>query len=132
MACPLATYDRTLVPVKWPLLKSGVLCVVLVSLLATTSHYLAHYHFPGEGRSLPQEALGYEQPNHAHDGLATERCGLCLQLDRLPAPPSTLAALTPSLILIATVDPLPEPQAIAQIAAWQPPPRGPPTRHAVI
>jgi hypothetical protein len=117
--------------VKWPLLKSGVLYLVLVSLLATTSHYLAHYHFPGEGRSLPQAALGYEQPDHDHDELATERCGLCLQLDRLPAPPSTLTVVTPSLILIAAVESLPEPQAIAPIVAWQPPPRGPPTLHAV-
>jgi hypothetical protein len=108
-----------------------VLLWVLVSLLATTSHYLAHYHFPGELRALPPAALGYEQPDLGQHDSATERCGLCLQLDRLPAPPATLAVLAPSLVLVPTADRLPEAQALAEVVAWQPPPRGPPGQHTV-
>ncbi len=129
LACLSATSARTLAAVSRPIVKWSIVLWVLVSLLATTSHYLAHYHFPGETRTLPAAALGYDEPDLGHEDSAGERCGLCLQLDRLPAPPVALTVPAPSLVLIATAESLPDAQAYAQVAAWQPPSRGPPGQH---
>ncbi len=73
-------------------LRFAVICCVAIALVATTSHYLAHFHVPGGAKALPASVLGYVLPAefYGHETADGEHCGLCLQLDRLPASPAPL------------------------------------------
>jgi hypothetical protein len=103
-----------------------VLVCVLVALWATPSHYLAHFHRAVERRSLPPHLLGYEAPDEHSEHAPVERCGLCLQFDRLPAAPAAAGLAGPSLVLVALHGALPEAQRESATLPWQPPSRGPP------
>jgi hypothetical protein len=94
--------------------------MIAVAVIATTTHYLSHFHF---GASAGAAVPGYE---HAHDtGDARERSGLCLQLDRLPALPAALSVPTPTLVLLGAVDRLPTPQRASTALRNLPPARAP-------
>jgi hypothetical protein len=113
---------------QWSVLRRVVSVWTLAALLATTTHYLAHFHFASGVRVLPAAAIGYEAPiDHTHgQGHSAERCGLCLQLDRLPAPPAQVTVPAVSLVLIARGVLLPSAQRRSVVSVWQPPLRGPP------
>jgi hypothetical protein len=119
---------------KWRAWERVVSVWTLAALLATTTHYLAHFHFASGARALPAAALGYEAPiDDTHgQGHSAERCGLCLQLDRLPAPPAQISVPAISLVLIARSVPLPSAQRRSVVSIWQPPLRGPPAELHVV
>jgi hypothetical protein len=102
-----------------------ILCSLLaMALLIATSQYLAHFHVPRAGAPavahLDQAPVG----DLAHGG--QEHCSLCLQFDRLPAPPSSQPLPPAYFFLIAIVEAERlERQALAAPQLW-PPSRGPP------
>ena len=103
-----------------------ILCSLLAeALLVATSQYLAHFHVP-RADALAQAHADPAGPlaDQAHGG--QEHCSLCLQFDRLPAPPSTQVVPPAHFFFIATV----EAERLERLALdtpqlW-PPSRGPP------
>jgi hypothetical protein len=95
--------------------KTLVCSLLAVALLIATSQYLAHFH-------IPQAHTAHVDKSHA----VQELCSLCLQFDRLPAPP-TAQVMPPAFFhLIATI----EAERLERLALdtpqlW-PPSRGPP------
>lgn len=103
-----------------------ILCSLLaVALLVATSQYLAHFHVPRAGvPALSQLDAATSVADQAHGG--QEHCSLCLQFDRLPAPPSSQVVPPAYFYFIATVEAERlERQALASAQLW-PPSRGPP------
>ena len=103
-----------------------ILCSLLaVALLVATSQYLAHFHVPRAPALAQAHADAAGSPaDQTHGG--QEHCSLCLQFDRLPAPPATHAFPAAYFFLVATV----EAERLERIALpflqlW-PPSRGPP------
>jgi hypothetical protein len=103
-----------------------ILCSLLaVALLVATSQYLAHFHVQRAGAFAQAHAdAAGPLADQAHGG--QEHCSLCLQFDRLPAPPSVQVLPTAYFFHIATV----EAQRLERLALdtpqlW-PPSRGPP------
>jgi hypothetical protein len=107
------------------------MCPLLaVALLVATSQYLAHFHVPRT------HDLAHAAPEGTHaEGLhldggpahgTQDHCSLCLQFDRLPAPPAPQPLTTALFTLIATLeaDRL-ERLALDAPQLW-PPSRGPP------
>jgi hypothetical protein len=94
--------------------------LLALTLLIATSQYLAHFHVP--------QTAAHAAPLHAdaaEHGLE-EHCSLCLQFDRLPAPPAAFVAPKVLFTFIATV----EAERLERLALdpnplW-PPSRGPP------
>jgi hypothetical protein len=102
-----------------------ILCSLLaVALLVATSQYLAHFHVPRVGAPLVHTVAASAQADQTHGG--QEHCSLCLQFDRLPAPPSTLVQPRAYYYFIATVEAERlERVALPFLQLW-PPSRGPP------
>jgi hypothetical protein len=96
-----------------------VCSLLAVALLIATSQYLAHFHIqPAHSVAAHIE----KSPDHG----GQEHCSLCLQFDRLPAPPGTDLTVTAYFFLIATL----EAERLERLALdtphlW-PPSRGPP------
>jgi hypothetical protein len=91
--------------------KTQVCSLLAVALLLATSQYLAHFHIAEKGQ--------------AHS--AQEHCSLCIQFDRLPAPPSPRVEPAAYFYLVATVEAERlERLALATPQLW-PPSRGPPS-----
>jgi hypothetical protein len=103
-----------------------IVCSLLAAaLLIATSQYLAHFHIPQSHAAFAQAVDAHGDPDAGHG--AQEHCSLCLQFDRLPAPPATGIAAVAYFFLVATV----EAQRLERIALdapllW-PPSRGPPS-----
>jgi hypothetical protein len=103
--------------------QSFVCSAIAVAMLIATSQYLAHFHIP-----QPQAtAVDVDGGNHAsqHDA-GQKHCSLCLQFDRLPAPPAAPLLPVACFFLVATL----EAERLERIALetpqlW-PPSRGPP------
>jgi hypothetical protein len=101
---------------------NSVFCSLLAAaLLIATSQYLAHFHIP-QSHFATVDAHG--DPDAAHG--AQEHCSLCLQFDRLPAPPAAPIVPSPYFFLVATL----EAERLERLALdtpqlW-PPSRGPP------
>ena len=96
--------------------KTLVCSLLAVALLIATSQYLAHFH-------IPQADSAHVDKSHG----GQELCSLCLQFDRLPAPPNAQAVPPPYFQLVATV----EAERLERLALdtpqlW-PPSRGPPS-----
>lgn len=102
-------------------LQSGrriALCTLLaVALLLASSQYLAHFH-------VPQVAASADQPiDHAGEA----HCTLCLQFDKLPAPPAPLYSPVAHFLHVATLEAERlERLALDPLHLW-PPSRGPPS-----
>jgi hypothetical protein len=108
--------------------QSFVCSAIAVAMLIATSQYLAHFHIP-QSRAA---AVDVEGGNHAgqHDAgqhdAGQKHCSLCLQFDRLPAPPAAPLLPVAYFFLVATL----EAERLERIALetpqlW-PPSRGPP------
>jgi|SRR5688572_2604303 len=99
------------------------LCSLLaLALLLASSQYLAHFHIP-RADVAASAAVHLEQ---GQDHGAQEHCSLCLQFDRLPAPPAAQLIAAPYFFEVATV----EAERLERLALdtpylW-PPSRGPP------
>lgn len=94
--------------------------LLALALLIATSQFLAHFHVP--------QTTAHTSPAHDDpaDHAAARHCSLCLQFDRLPAPPAPLVAPKVYLSLIAIVEAARlEKLALEPIHLW-PPSRGPP------
>jgi len=97
------------------------LCSLLaLALLLASSQYLAHFHIP-RADAAANVAVHLDQ-----DHAAQEHCSLCLQFDRLPAPPAAQPIPVPCFFEVATV----EAERLERLALdtpylW-PPSRGPP------
>ena len=96
-----------------------VCSLLAVALLIATSQYLAHFHIqPAHTVALEMD----KAPGHG----GKEHCSLCLQFDRLPAPPSTDVLPAAYFFFIANL----EAERLERLALdspqlW-PPSRGPP------
>jgi hypothetical protein len=98
--------------------KTLVCSLLAMALLIATSQYLAHFHIQ------PADTAAHVEKSPGHGG--QEHCSLCLQFDRLPAPPATDLTPTALFFLVATL----EAERLERIALatpnlW-PPSRGPP------
>jgi hypothetical protein len=101
--------------------KAQLVSLLAVALLIATSQYLAHFHVP-RGDATASAAHSVDSPHHA----SNEHCALCLQFDRLPAPPALGLDPIALYVLVATV----EAERLQRLALdtphlW-PPSRGPP------
>lgn len=103
-----------------------ILCSLLaVALLVATCQYLAHFHVPQAGTFAQAHGdMASSLADAAHGG--QEHCSLCLQFDRLPAPPANQVTPAAWFFFIATVaaERL-ERLALDTPQLW-PPSRGPP------
>jgi hypothetical protein len=107
-----------------------VCSLLAVALLVATSQYLAHFHIPqAPAVGQPHAAIAHGgdlgDASQAHSAL--EHCTLCLQFDRLPAPPAPMSSPVAHFLHIATV----EAERLERLALdhpqlW-PPSRGPPS-----
>lgn len=91
-----------------------------VALLLATSQYLAHFHTQAAGAAAAHVEKASSHGEQAH-------CSLCIQFDRLPAPPSVDLTVSAYFFLVATL----EAERLERIALdtpqlW-PPSRGPPS-----
>jgi hypothetical protein len=94
--------------------------LLALALLVATSQFLAHFHVP------QAKALTAQLHDDAAGHPAAEHCTLCLQFDRLPAPPAPLVAPEVYFSLIATLEAERlEKLALDPTQLW-PPSRGPP------
>ena len=100
--------------------RASVCLTAVVALLFSTSQYLSHFHVP---RAPALQVAAAEQ---GPPGVPEEHCTLCLQFDRLPAPPAAPELPVAWFFLIATL----EAERLERLALdfthlW-PPSRGPP------
>jgi hypothetical protein len=103
--------------------RNAIAVFSVFALLCATSQYLAHFHVP-----RADGAAGVAAEKHlAAPGHAAERCALCLQFDRLPAPPAAERSLAGVYFFVGAITPtIFESHEAAPRALW-PPSRGPPT-----
>jgi hypothetical protein len=100
--------------------KAPFVTLLALTLLFATSQYLSHFHVPRGDVAAAAAHLD------AVDHSAQEHCALCLQFDRLPAPPTPLVEPVAVYFFLATV----EAERLERLALdgphlW-PPSRGPP------
>jgi hypothetical protein len=100
--------------------KAPFVSLLALALLVASSQYLSHFHVPRGDVAAATAHLD------AADHAAQDHCALCLQFDRLPAPPAPLVDPVAVYFLVATV----EAQRLERLALdaphlW-PPSRGPP------
>jgi hypothetical protein len=94
-------------------------CAVLgAALLIASSQYLSHFH-------VPQVAAAHAD---ALDQSGADHCSLCLQFDRLPAPPAPLEAPNAWFFLVATLEAERLERLALDLPHLWPPSRGPPPR----
>jgi hypothetical protein len=102
-----------------------LICSLLAAaLLLASSQYLAHFHVPRP--DVAMQAQGDADAVHLAGHGLENPCSLCLQFDRLPAPPASLELPTAWFFLVATL----EAERLERLALdtphlW-PPSRGPP------
>lgn len=102
-------------------LRASVCLTLVLALLFSTSQYLSHFHVP---RAPALQAAAAEQA--PSDGMVEEHCTLCLQFDRLPAPPAAPELPAAWFYVIATLEAERlERLALDPVHLW-PPSRGPP------
>jgi hypothetical protein len=103
-------------------LKAHLCSLLSVALLVASCQYLSHFHLP-RGDAAVAAHFDAEKPS-AH--AAEAHCALCLQFDRLPAPPTPVAEPVALFAFLAIV----EAERLERLALetpylW-PPSRGPP------
>jgi hypothetical protein len=102
-----------------------VICSLLAAaLLIATSQYLAHFHIPQPHATLAQDVGVHGDLDAGH--AAQEHCALCLQFDRLPAPPALLVLPNAYFYLIATLEAERLERLALETPQLWPPSRGPP------
>jgi hypothetical protein len=95
--------------------------LMALTFLVASSQFLAHFHVPQATHAALADD-GAELAGHGEG----RHCSLCLQFDRLPAPPAPLVAPKAWFSYIATVEALRlERLALGSLHLW-PPSRGPP------
>lgn len=94
----------------------AVCTLLAVALLIASSQYLAHYHVP-QVADVSIEALDHSGEIH---------CSLCLQFDKLPAPPSPVHSPVAQFLLVATVEAERLERLALDLPDLWPPSRGPP------
>ena len=100
-----------------------VICSLLAAaLLIATSQYLAHFHIPQSHAASATDAHASPDAGHA----AEEHCALCLQFDRLPAPPPVQLLPDAYFRLIATLEAERLERLALETPQLWPPSRGPP------
>jgi hypothetical protein len=92
-----------------------------VALLLASSQYLAHFHIPRAGVAAGEQA---HLDSLAHGG--QEHCSLCLQFDRLPAPPTAPILPVAYFFAIATLEAERLERLALDLPHLWPPSRGPP------
>jgi len=105
-----------------------VVCSLLAAaLLIATSQYLAHFHIPqshaAAGQTQWDPAHGDQDAGHG----AQEHCALCLQFDRLPAPPTIAVEPVAYFFYVATVEAKRLESVALEAPLLWPPSRGPPS-----
>jgi hypothetical protein len=115
------------IPMRRTRLNTWVCSLLTVALLAATSQYLAHFHVPrASALAHLDQTADTAQYDQAQGHGAEEHCSLCLQFDRLPAPPGTDLVPVAYFFHVATVEARRlERIALATPQLW-PPSRGPP------
>jgi hypothetical protein len=115
-------------PMRRARFKLWVCSLLAVTLLVATSQYLTHFHVL---RASAAAHFGQSPADTARlDAIqghgAEEHCSLCLQFDRLPAPPSPQVAPAAYFFHVATLEAERlERLALSAPPLW-PPSRGPP------
>jgi hypothetical protein len=109
------------IPMRRPTPKIWLCSLLAVSLLVATSQYLAHFHVPRA------EITAQGHGDMSVDHVAQEHCSLCLQFDRLPAPPATTAAPAAWFHLVATLEAERLERIALELPQLWPPSRGPPS-----
>ena len=101
------------------------LCRLLaVALLEASCQYLAHFHIqPAEAASAANLQVHLDQ---GQDHGAQEHCSLCLQFDRLPAPPAAQVFPVAYFFHVATVEAERLERLALDLPYLWPPSRGPP------
>ena len=111
--------DSLAAPMRRMRFKSVVCSLLAVALLIATSQYLAHFHIqPTHTVALDLD----KSPDHGEKG----HCSLCLQFDRLPAPPAAQPAVAAYFFLIATIEAERLERLALETPQLWPPSRGPP------
>ena len=113
------------IPMRRRSFQSLVCSVLAVAMLIATSQYLAHFHVPRGDTAALAAATAADHADQAGHG-AAEHCALCLQFDRLPAPPGSLAAPPAYFFLIATLEAERLERLALDLPYLWPPSRGPP------
>jgi hypothetical protein len=96
--------------------------LLAVALLVATSQYLAHFHIPRAHATAHADARDHAGADHG----AQEHCSLCLQFDRLPAPPAAQTVPAALFFLIATLEAERLERLALDVPQLWPPSRGPP------
>ena len=103
-------------------LKFHICSLLAVALLLASSQYLAHFHIPRA--DAPASALLHLDQDQDHG--AQEHCSLCLQFDRLPAPPAAQVFPVAYFYEVATVEARRLERLALDLPLLWPPSRGPP------
>jgi hypothetical protein len=99
------------------------LCSLLaLALLLASSQYLAHFHIPRMDAAASMAAHLDQGEDHG----VQEHCSLCLQYDRLPAPPAAPLIPAPYYFEVATVEAERLERLALDLPHLWPPSRGPP------
>jgi hypothetical protein len=102
-------------------LRSWLCSLLAAFLLIATSQYLAHFHIPRA------ETTAQGHVDRSVDHFAQEHCSLCLQFDRLPAPPAPMAAPAAWFHVVATIEAERLERIALELPQLWPPSRGPPS-----
>ena len=101
---------------------NAIVCSLLaLTLLGATSRYLAHFHVPRA--AAPHAAQLDISADHAAPG----HCTLCLQFDRLPAPPVPAAEPVARFFAATAVEPAVPGRPTLDASRLWPPSRAPPS-----
>lgn len=103
-------------------LKAHLCWLLSIALLVATSQYLSHFHVP-RGEAV---AAAHVNAEKAADHAAEEHCTLCLQFDKLPAPPAPAVEPPALFAFLATVDAERLERLALEAPNLWPPSRGPP------
>ena len=107
-------------------LKAHLCSLLAIALLVATSQYLSHFHLP---RGDVAAAGVHVEPGAAEFGAghdAEAHCTLCLQFDRLPAPPAPVTAPAALFVFLAIVEAERLERLALETPQLWPPSRGPP------
>ncbi len=87
-------------------LQANLCSLLVLALLGATSQYLAHFHVQPASAQAAQidDAGGHPAPEH---------CSLCVQFDRLPAPPAATSTPVALYFPVSHID-------SAEPASWAP------------
>jgi hypothetical protein len=104
-------------------LKAHLCSLLSIALLVATCQYLSHFHLPrGDATVAAAHVDALDVVAHA----AGEHCTLCLQFDRLPAPPAPATEPVALFAFLATVETERLERLALQAPHLWPPSRGPP------